>query len=901
MSGEESNGVKRRRVARACDTCRRKKVRCDGVQPGSDPPSCTNCKAYGYECAFIDAPKKRGPPKGYIEALETRLQRMESILGGLVQSGDLPEGTISSNLEWINVNESNFRSAQESNNSTSSRLRKSPSINSTSTNKNNSRNGRTSSSKNLMTSSSSGHKHYKNNGQSSDSEECLSSDSNEYSGSRYDLNDSMGQLAMDESGHTKYLGNSSGVFLLKITKKVANGQIISMPTSDWHIPPIKRIGSSEVLELPPKELCDQLLEAYWKEVHPYMPFIDKQDLMEKYNNLEANYSSIILLYAIFSITARFVNDPSIRMYSEGFPGSVFYVKAKELLKDEFDKASISIVQALLMLSIQIHGQKDSVTWVYIGLAIRLAQDMGLHRDSSKWNFDERQGEVRRRVWWACCLIDRFSSAGLGRPLAINEADCDVDFPIAGKIPDDDNDTIEAWVEMIKGNLILGRILNHVYGIKSKSSQGNVESILASLDNELNEWRDNLPKKFQFDPATMNSGDVKTNRKMFTHLLYYTEQILLHRPHIRGPKSKAPPSSIPSLTICTMAANNITHILYRGMKDGSLKLSGTYIIYSFFTAASMHFINALSGDDRFREVAKHGLRMTLKCLEHMTDYWFATDKLSSLIRDLLKSRNIELEGYSDSQKSIPQKRKATNDNFQGYVKLEDMASEGTTRDKNPFLNCLSESNNGRPRPKITFAPPFNPSTNLNSIEQNQHHYQQTPSYTVLWNSSQQQNMMNNNLNTAATSSSEVNSPQLSTKSPSNDALQYDQTSSPESTTSSPGIMHFTEYLTTDSGLFPQNADAFNPDSSLLFDIDDPMDNNNPFLSLPSTIDWNDWTDWTEYLLRMQSLRCNTSSASTINSNGISTNPVVSNPNIHSTATVMNAPTISSLTSNNNMTY
>src|SRR4051794_32829529 len=65
--------------------------------------------------AFIDAPKKRGPPKGYIEALETRLQRMESILGGLVQSGDLPEGTISSNLEWINVNESNFRSSQEPN------------------------------------------------------------------------------------------------------------------------------------------------------------------------------------------------------------------------------------------------------------------------------------------------------------------------------------------------------------------------------------------------------------------------------------------------------------------------------------------------------------------------------------------------------------------------------------------------------------------------------------------------------------------------------------------------------------------------------------------------------------------------------------------------------------------
>ncbi|CAB5216480.1 unnamed protein product [Rhizophagus irregularis] len=329
-----------------------KKFVCDGVQPNSDPPSCTNCKAYGYECAFIDAPKKRGPPKGYIEALETRLQRMESILGGLVQSGDLPEGTISSNLEWINVNESNFRSGQESNNTTSSRLRKTPSFNSSSLG----RSGRANSSKSLVS-----HNSYKNNGQSSDSDDSLSSDSNEYTGSQYDLNDSMGQLAMDETGHTKYLGNSSGVFLLKITKKIANGQIITVPSNDWNNPSFK---------------------TYWS----------------KYE----------------------------------YSGSSFYTKARELLRDEFDKPSISVVQALLLLSVQISGQKDSITWVYIGLAIRIAQDMGLHRDSAKWNIDERQSEVRRRVWWACVVVDRFSSAGLGRPLAINEADCDVNYPVPGK-------------------------------------------------------------------------------------------------------------------------------------------------------------------------------------------------------------------------------------------------------------------------------------------------------------------------------------------------------------------------------------------------------------------------------------------------------------------------------------
>lgn len=38
---------KRRRVTRACDECRRKKIKCDGKQP------CTHCTVYSYGMAFL--------------------------------------------------------------------------------------------------------------------------------------------------------------------------------------------------------------------------------------------------------------------------------------------------------------------------------------------------------------------------------------------------------------------------------------------------------------------------------------------------------------------------------------------------------------------------------------------------------------------------------------------------------------------------------------------------------------------------------------------------------------------------------------------------------------------------------------------------------------------------------
>jgi Fungal Zn(2)-Cys(6) binuclear cluster domain len=66
---------KRRRITRACDECRKKKIKCDGKQP------CTHCTVYSYECTY-DQPsnRRRNPAPAYIEALESRLQKTEAIL-----------------------------------------------------------------------------------------------------------------------------------------------------------------------------------------------------------------------------------------------------------------------------------------------------------------------------------------------------------------------------------------------------------------------------------------------------------------------------------------------------------------------------------------------------------------------------------------------------------------------------------------------------------------------------------------------------------------------------------------------------------------------------------------------------------------------------------------------------
>lgn len=61
------------RIAQACDRCRSKKIRCDGIRP-----SCTQCVNVGFECKTSDKLSRRAFPRGYTESLEERVRQLES-------------------------------------------------------------------------------------------------------------------------------------------------------------------------------------------------------------------------------------------------------------------------------------------------------------------------------------------------------------------------------------------------------------------------------------------------------------------------------------------------------------------------------------------------------------------------------------------------------------------------------------------------------------------------------------------------------------------------------------------------------------------------------------------------------------------------------------------------------
>ncbi|RYP75829.1 hypothetical protein DL771_002093 [Monosporascus sp. 5C6A] len=70
---------KRSKVSRACDECRRKKVKCDAASENGEE-ACSNCRRSNVRCLFSRIPQKRGPSKGYIKELADRIHSIEGKL-----------------------------------------------------------------------------------------------------------------------------------------------------------------------------------------------------------------------------------------------------------------------------------------------------------------------------------------------------------------------------------------------------------------------------------------------------------------------------------------------------------------------------------------------------------------------------------------------------------------------------------------------------------------------------------------------------------------------------------------------------------------------------------------------------------------------------------------------------
>ncbi|CAG8566488.1 3410_t:CDS:2 [Funneliformis mosseae] len=652
---------KRQRVSKACDSCRRKKVKCDGIQP-----ACGNCTAFSLDCTYNDTTKKRGPPKGYIEAIETRLHRMESLLGGLVHSSDPRAEAVLAELMQDDLrsqhkagkidftNHHNIISVSTSNDG--SQLEHKPIIDSS-------------------------------NQSSPDRKDSPMMD---------DLNDVMGILSIDENNQVRYHGRSSGLYLLKKSDKYNNGILSIKNRSNWgHTGKVIASAQNfdllkrpELTELPSQDISDHLLELYFTHVHPLLPFVYKPRFFDQLK--DKDHLPHLLLNAIYSFAALFSDRLDIRRDPEDHTtaGEIYFDRAKSLLDNDYDKARVSTIQALLILSLREYGVgKVTRAWLWSGMAARMAQDLGMHRNNEKWhpiNLSREEREEQKRVFWACFVLDRIPSAHLGRPLAIDEKDVDAAHPSeeeddeheslpfkmehvtasstsspissscslmgspassnnshqSAKDPNCQSHAVSRFNHLLKLCEIMGRVIQNVYAIRSTHVSMTTDTVLSILDSSLTSWFISLPPHLQYNPSSDNPSDAPT---LVLHIIYYSALILLHQPYSVGQQS--------SYNICSQAANAITEIADTLMKRNILRHTLNVIVYCVFISGVIHTYIAAQEDTSVSHPAKVNLAKSIKILNELKKFWPTANKYVDLLHGLVDLKDVQLDSSPSLKSNI----------------------------------------------------------------------------------------------------------------------------------------------------------------------------------------------------------------------------------------------------------
>ncbi|KAG6886077.1 hypothetical protein C0993_004067 [Termitomyces sp. T159_Od127] len=232
-----------------------------------------------------------------------------------------------------------------------------------------------------------------------------------------DVSESFGQLALDEYGAMRWIGGSSTMSLIQSFRALTSSPLhrISPMEEDPNAPgpsvnkiyfpasvffgKVQVLPEPEEVEFPERDLADKLVAAYFSRFHFLMPVLDKSTFLRQYNLIMDNLKDHTLIrsqtaflsvvFAVFSCAAYLVQDGRLvgQSADDGGMGMIYY---ERLGYSSGKRSELRSPRKLLITAIE--------------------------------------KETRKKVWWGVYTLDRMLALALGRPLGINDSDCDVEQP-----------------------------------------------------------------------------------------------------------------------------------------------------------------------------------------------------------------------------------------------------------------------------------------------------------------------------------------------------------------------------------------------------------------------------------------------------------------------------------------
>ena len=130
---------------------------------------------------------------------------------------------------------------------------------------------------------------------------------------------------------------------------------------------------------PRAEILFPLLDIFFDYYACHFPFHSREPFIQSVREKKV---PAMLLNSICALAARFSGLPVFQDQLPYVRGEAFAVKAKHLLVPHLNLPSFEVVESILMIAwTELGTCHDVGLWMYTGMAVRMAEDLGMHKVS----------------------------------------------------------------------------------------------------------------------------------------------------------------------------------------------------------------------------------------------------------------------------------------------------------------------------------------------------------------------------------------------------------------------------------------------------------------------------------------------------------------------------------------
>ncbi|KAI9714428.1 MAG: hypothetical protein M1820_000389 [Bogoriella megaspora] len=399
---------------------------------------------------------------------------------------------------------------------------------------------------------------------------------------------------------------------------------------------------TESLEHSLPNLTDIYVDTYFARVHgkPYH-ILDEPTIRQR---CATNQIPTFLLHSIYAVSARYASE-----YIGGYNAAVRASReftARARVEIDIEEPTFEHLQSLLLLALaSFQTGKGKKTYMLLSSAISMALALDLHRELPQhFNVPLQERDGRRRLFWSCYLLDRFTSCGSKRPPLISDkairlrlpswrphANTTVHvegafFPTSGNIDSYPGPGIQS--QGSSGMLIdIVRILGvaHRYlaagGVKGDSHfPWHSLSNLSKIRQDLDVWASGTQDVFASIDRLFGQPDSIT--LVLSKLIYHLIHCLIYRPFLPVDLNELSGTGqhqswqIEATNRCFLHANAIAELVEIGKSSGLVDWPA-FVGYCVCTAGTIH-VHGAHYPQRHGEVYSASAEFLAREMQQLTE-------------------------------------------------------------------------------------------------------------------------------------------------------------------------------------------------------------------------------------------------------------------------------------------